>query len=111
MGIGIGRYEMLSVYTHLAGAPLNLLDDVKTAVDDELVHVPGLLGEARLAVAAGLGGAELVLEERVVLRPDYDEVVGHGVRMVARVSQDCCIPLSSRLRFVSEGSAEVRVAG
>lgn len=49
-------------------------------MDDELVHVPGLLEEARLAVAAGLGGPELVLEERVVLRPDYDEVVGHFCR-------------------------------
>lgn len=62
---------------HLALCPLDLLDHVETAVQDELVQVADLLVEARLAVAAGLGGAELVLEEGVVLRPDDDEVVGH----------------------------------
>lgn len=42
---------------------------------DELVHGPGLVGEVRRAVAALLGRAELVLEERVVLRADDHEVV------------------------------------
>lgn len=47
-------------------------------MDDELVQVPRLLAEARLAVAALLAGAELVLEQRVVLRANDGEVVGHG---------------------------------
>lgn len=69
---------------HLSGAPLDLFDYVQAAVYDELVHVPGLLEEARLTVAAGFGGSELVLEERVVLRPDYDEVIGHFCRLISR---------------------------
>lgn len=44
---------------------------------DELVHVPRLVAEARLPVAALLRGAELVLEYRVVLRSDYGEVIRH----------------------------------
>ncbi len=56
---------------------MNLLHDVQTAVYNELVHVAGLLGKPGLAVAAGLRRPELVLEERVVFGPDYDEVVGH----------------------------------
>lgn len=47
-------------------------------MDDKLVQVAGLLGKVRLAIAALLGGAELVLEERVVLRADDGKVVGHG---------------------------------
>lgn len=63
--------------SHLPAPPLHLLDDVEAAVYDELVHVPGLLAEARLAVAALLRRPELVLEERVVLRADDGEVVRH----------------------------------
>ncbi len=44
---------------------------------DELVHVPRLVAEPRLPVAALLRRPELVLEERVVLRPDDHEVVRH----------------------------------
>lgn len=44
---------------------------------DERVHVPGLVAEAGNTVAALLRGAEFVLEERVVFRADYAEVVGH----------------------------------
>lgn len=61
---------------------MNLLDDIQTAVYDELVHVPGLLAEARLAIAALLRRPELVLEERVVLRADYGEVVRHPWRLL-----------------------------
>ena len=46
-------------------------------MDDERVHAAGIVGEARDAVAALLGGAEFVLEERVVLGADYGEVEGH----------------------------------
>lgn len=51
-------------------------------MQDELVEVPHLLGETRLPVAALLGGAELILEERVVLRADDGEVVAHGAGVV-----------------------------
>lgn len=62
---------------HVAPRPLHLLDYVQAAVHDELVQVPGLVAEARLAVAALLGCAEVILEQRVVLGANYGEVVGH----------------------------------
>jgi len=46
-------------------------------VQDELVEMSRLLREARLPVAALLARPELVLEQRVVLRPDYRKVVTH----------------------------------
>lgn len=67
----LGRERLL----HLAGPPLHLLYYVERRVHDELIHVPRLLAEARLPVPALLRGPELVLEQRVVLRPDDDEVV------------------------------------
>lgn len=66
------------LYIQLPVIPLHLLDDVQRAVQDELVQVAGLVREARLPIAALLGGAELVLEEGVVLGADDGEVVGHG---------------------------------
>ena len=57
--------------------PLHLLGNVQARVQDQLVHMPHLVGEARLAVAALLRGAELVLEEGVVLGADNGEVVAH----------------------------------
>lgn len=42
--------------------------------------MPRRLGEARLPVAALLAGAELVLEQRVVLGADDGEVVAHDCR-------------------------------
>jgi hypothetical protein len=62
----------------LSVIPLNLLDDVQRAVQDELVQVAGLVREARLPIAALLGGSELVLEDGVVLGADDGKVVGHG---------------------------------
>lgn len=45
---------------------------------NELVQVSDLVGEARLAIAALLGGTEFVFKERVVLCADNGEVVAHG---------------------------------
>ena len=45
---------------------------------DELVHVSSLLRETGLAVAALLGGAEIMREEWVVEGADYGEVVRHS---------------------------------
>jgi hypothetical protein len=73
---------------HLPIPPLNLLYDVQAAVHDELVHMPCLLGEPRDAIAALLRGAELVLEEGVVLRADDGEVVGHLLRRSCGVRSD-----------------------
>lgn len=58
--------------------PLNLLGNVEAGVQDELVQVADLVGEAGLPIAALLGAAKLVFEERVVLGADYGEVVAHG---------------------------------
>ena len=75
MGEGRGKREEEDA--QLPVHPLHFLDDVQAAVQHELVQVVRLLGEARLAVASLLAGAELVLEERVVLRADDGEVVAH----------------------------------
>lgn len=64
---------------HLSVIPLHLLDDVQRAVQDELIEVAGLVREAGHAVAALLRGAELVLEEGVVLGANDGEVVRHGL--------------------------------
>ena len=64
---------------HLTRGPLNLLDNVQATVQDELVQVPRLLGEASLPVAPLLAGAELILEQRVILSADDGEVVRHDV--------------------------------
>jgi hypothetical protein len=56
---------------------LHLLDYVQAAVDDELVQMPGLVAEARLAVAALLGGSEVIFEQGVVLGANYGEIIGH----------------------------------
>lgn len=68
---------------HLTARPLHLLEYIQRAVHDELVHGPRLVGEVRRAVAALLRRAELILEEGVVLRADYHEVVRHVGRAVA----------------------------
>jgi hypothetical protein len=54
---------------------LNFLDNIETAVNDELVHVSGFMAKAGNAVSTGLGSAKLVLEERVVSRSDDGKVV------------------------------------
>jgi hypothetical protein len=67
---------------HGAAGPLDVVEDVEGGVDDEGVHAAGVVAEARDAVAALLGGAELVLEEGVVFGADDGEVEGHGGRTV-----------------------------
>lgn len=62
---------------HCARGPLYFLDNVETAVDDELIHVARLFAEARHAIAALLGGAKFVFEEGGVFCADDGEVVGH----------------------------------
>lgn len=57
--------------------PLHLLDNVQTAVYDELVHMPGIWREPGQSIAALFGGAKLVFEERIVLSPDYSEIIRH----------------------------------
>ena len=47
---------------HLVVGPLQLVDEIQAAVDDERVHVPCLLAEAGDAIAALLGSAEFELE-------------------------------------------------
>lgn len=59
-------------------APLDLLDNIKTAVDDELVHVSGLFAEASDTIATSFGSAKLMFKKRIVPRADDGEVVGHS---------------------------------
>lgn len=56
-------------------SPLYFFDNVETAVDDELVHVSGLMAETGNAVSASLGSAEFMFEEGVVSCTDDCEVV------------------------------------
>lgn len=93
---------------HLSVRPLHLLGDVQARVQHQLVQVPHLLGEARLPVAALLRGAELVLEEGVVLGADDGEVVAHlfGVVVVC-ISRSSCRPFSPRGSRFSERSRAV----
>jgi hypothetical protein len=74
--------------SHLTIPPLHLLDNVEAAVDDKLIQVPRLLGKARLAIAALLRCAKLVLEERVVLRADNGKVVRHGGLVLGGLTRD-----------------------
>lgn len=78
IGKEVAVLGVFCLYIQLSIIPLHLLDDVQRAVQDELVQVAGLVREARLPIAALLGGAELVLEEGVILGADDGEVVGHG---------------------------------
>lgn len=64
-------------YLHLTMRPLHFLCNIQTRVQDELVQVSHLFGEAGLAIAALLRGAELVLEQGIVLGADNGKVVAH----------------------------------
>lgn len=46
-------------------------------MDDELVHVSGLLSKSGHAIAANFGRAKIDLEQRVVASTNYREVVRH----------------------------------
>lgn len=80
--------------------PLNLLSNIQTRVQNELVQVTDLVAEARLSVAALLRGAELMLKQGVVLGADDGEIVTH--RVAGRIG--CALRSSSgcagRLRGV-----------
>jgi len=58
-------------------APLDFFDNVKTAMHNELVHMPRFLSKSCYAIAASFGCAEFDLEQRVVPRSNDGEVVGH----------------------------------
>ena len=62
---------------HLVIGPLQLVCEIQAGVDDEWVHVAGLLTEAGDTISALLGSAEFELEQRLVSRADDAEVVGH----------------------------------
>lgn len=71
MSQGIGQ-DIQSVIS-----PLYFFDNVETAVNDELVHVPGLRAKSGNAVSTSLGSAKFMFEERIVSRADYCKVVRH----------------------------------
>lgn len=57
---------------------------------DELVQVSHLLGEAGLAIAALLRGAELVLEQGIVLGADNGKVVTHSAAAAPHIGRGFC---------------------
>ena len=60
---------------------------------DKLVHVSCFLSELGRAIAARFRSAELVLEERIVLRANDGEVVRHGGEEKTRMYHNYCIAL------------------
>lgn len=62
-------------YTQSVVSPLYFFDNVETAVNDELVHVSGLIAEASNAISASLGSAKFMFEKRVVSCADDGEIV------------------------------------
>ena len=62
---------------HLTVSPLQLINKVQAAMEDERVHLPCLLAEASNTIATLFGGAELEFKEWLVLGAYYAEVVGH----------------------------------
>lgn len=68
--------------SQLAVVPLHLLHYIQAAVEDELVHVPVLLGEMRLAVTALFRCAEFILEDRIILCANDGKVVRHRLLSV-----------------------------
>lgn len=58
------------MYVHSPLHPLHLLDNVERGVHDKLIQIVAVLAEAGDAVAALLGRAKGVLEQRRVLGAD-----------------------------------------
>jgi hypothetical protein len=59
-------------------SPLHFLNHVQGCVYNELVHMSSLLSElGRTITTTGFRGAEFMLEEWIVFRPDDAEVVRH----------------------------------
>lgn len=75
---------------HLAVRPLHFLRNIQTRVQDELVQVSHLFGEAGLAIAALLRGAELVLEQGIVLGADNGKVVAHRAAAPPHIGRGFC---------------------
>ncbi|KAH0356758.1 hypothetical protein KCU81_g432, partial [Aureobasidium melanogenum] len=72
---GSGKSRNIEVYTQSVVSPLYFFDDVETAVNDELVHVSGLITEASNAVSSSLGSAKFMFEKRIVSCADDGEIV------------------------------------
>lgn len=68
-------------------------------MQDELVQMASLVAEAGLAVAALLGRAEFVLEERVVLGADDGEVIRHLLLSSLSDSKSLVLVLGSLVFF------------
>jgi len=66
---------------------LYFLDDIQTAVHDELIHMSSLLCESRNAISALFRSAEFIFEQRVILCADYSEIVRHlcGLKRVVEL--------------------------
>jgi hypothetical protein len=67
--------QKIGKYIQSVVSPLHFFDDIETAMDDELVHVSGLMAETGNAVSTSLGSAEFMFEEGIISRADDGEVV------------------------------------
>jgi hypothetical protein len=70
--------------------PLHFLSNIQTRVQDELVQVSHLFGEAGLAIAALLRGAELVLEQGVVLGANNGKIIAHRAAVPPHIGRGFC---------------------
>ena len=66
---------------HLIVGPLQLVDEIQAAMDDERVHMACLLTETGDAISALLGSAKFELKHGLVSRSDNAEVIGHDVHL------------------------------
>ena len=66
-----------ALQVHGVVGELEVVEEVEGGVREVGVHEEGFGAEARVAVAAGFGGAEGVFEDGLVPRVYYAKVVGH----------------------------------
>jgi hypothetical protein len=64
--------------------PLHFLSNIQTRVQDELVQVSHLFGEAGLAIA------ELVLEQGVVLGANNGKIIAHRAAVPPHIGRGFC---------------------
>ena len=80
---------------HLPLCPLYFLYNIKTAVDNELVHMPCLLWKSGYTISSLFSRPELIFEERIILSANNSKVIRHcgrpggGIMIVLFVA--CCL--------------------
>ena len=67
--------ELWENYAQSVVSPLYFFDNVETAVNDELIHVSGLIAKASNAISTSLGSTKFMFEKRIVSCADDGEIV------------------------------------